>query len=141
MVEEARGQIDDRDQRCAPDGRSGGDDPGVRDQQRQRHNGCTASSQSDWHERRDDESGEYGDVAAGDRDDVVRACRLQARADIVGQPAAIADQHGRDDRSRQAAVAPDALPHRAPDVGARVGRELADDRPAPNDVDQEPALD
>ena len=44
------------------------------------------------------ESGEDRDVAAGNRDDVVRAGALEPVGHLIRQPGPVADEHGGDDR-------------------------------------------
>src|SRR5882672_9062066 len=93
MIEEARSQVDGRDQRRAPHRGPCGNDLRVREQQDQRRERGTAAGQADRRERDEHQRREDRDVTARDGDDVIGARGLQPQADVVRQAAAVPDEH------------------------------------------------
>ena len=141
MIEQTREQIDDRDERRAPHRRAGGHDLRVGEEQDERGERRAAAGQPDRHQRGEEKRRENRDVATGDRDDVIRAGRLQAQTHIVRQAAAIADEDGRDDGGGQLAMPRDAERDGAPDIAAQVRGQFAGDASARDDGDEKTALD
>ena len=143
MIEQPRAEIEHRHQRRAPDGGAGGHDLRVRRQQEQRDERAAGRPLIPPSEQQPvDEAGEDGDVAAGNRDDVIRAGGLQPQPDVVRQPGPIADEHGGDDRGR------DGVVRRDPSLRRCAGRERGssaaascDGAPALANIDEQRALD
>ena len=85
--------------------------------------------------------GDNRDVAAGDRDDVIRAGRLQRASRVVRQPRAIADEDRRRDGRRHRIMWSHPRREGSSDVRTNVRRALVD-RPACRDeVHEQRALD
>ena len=141
MVERPRPEVQDRHQRRPPDGWPGRDDIGVGEKHNDRHQRRQAAVNADERQATDDERGEDGDVAAGDRDDVVGAGRLQSGADLVGQAGAIANEDRGDDRRRHLAVREDPSRNRAANRRTDVGGVLLEDGAVVDNLDQQCALD
>ena len=84
---------------------------------------------------------ENGDVAAGDRNHVVRAGSLQRFASLIRQAGSIADENSRCDRRRNRIVrlnpSCDGVPDVRPDVCAHLGPVAA----FAHDIDQQTAFD
>ena len=141
MVEEPRNEIDDRYERRPPHRRSRCDHLGISTEhdesnQRRAPSGDSSNAQCNKNHGRQD-----GHVAPRNRDDVIRAGRLQSRTHFVRQSAAVTNQYGRHDCRGQGAVGRDPPGDAVPDLGAQTGRDLAERGTDTEDVDQQGALD
>ena len=91
--------------------------------------------------RKMEQAGENRDVAARDRDHVIRARFLQPPLDVFVEPRAIADQNRRHDGRRSRAPWRDARRDRAADRRAHGGRRFRQWRAPIRHVDEPVALD
>jgi hypothetical protein len=106
-----------------------------------RGNRCGAAANAGQHEQHEHEAREDGDVAAGDRDDVVDAGCLQPHPDVVRQSRAIADEHGRDDSAGNRVVGRHPARHATSHVRASGRRGVLDLRRVRVEANEKPALD
>ena len=143
LIERPRAEVDDRHQRRAIDRRAAADQTRVRaGAPRSPRASPSRPSQPASRNSAEQQAGEDRDVAARDRDHVIRARLLQPALHLVVQPGAIADDDGRDDRGRPRAPAADRR------ARSRVARTRAP-RPSPrratlpraDDLDERAALD
>ena len=141
MVERPRTEVQDRHQRRPPYRWPGGDDIGVGEKHNDRHQRGEATVNADERQATDGERSQDGDVAAGNRDDVVGARRLQSGAHLVGQARAIANENCGDDRRRHLAVREHPSRDGAANCRTDVGGVLLEDGAVVDDLDQQCALD
>ena len=96
---------------------------------------------ADQREQREGEPGEHRNVAARNRDDVVRAGTLESFGHVVRQAGPVANQHRSDDRRRRLVVRCDPPADDATDARAHTGGPLLKSRALRDDVDEQAALD
>ncbi len=96
---------------------------------------------ADQREQREGESRENRDVAARNRDDVVRPRTLESFGHVIRQAGPVADQHGGNDRRRRLVVRRDPPADDVADARAHTGGPLLKWRALRDDVDEQAALD
>ena len=141
VIDGAPREEQDSGQRRALDRPAAANDVGVPHQAgNRRQHGARAQDAADpkGHQRQADQ---YGDVPAGDRDDVVGPRLLQSSLHGFVQTRAIADDDGPDDGGGARAPASDVAGQGAPDECPDLGRALGERRPSGPDLDEHAALD
>ena len=98
------GKVGDRRDRGTPDGWAGSDHHRERDEDDDRQQRANTPADTDEGKEATCAGGENRDVAAGNRDDMVSASRLERVPRLVGNAGAIADQDGRSNGFRHRAV-------------------------------------
>ena len=104
MVDQPCAEIQNCHEGGAPYRRACGHNLRIREEHECGHQGSGAAGDAAQEQQARHEPGEYRDVSARDRNDVVRARRLQPHPHVLGKAGAVSNQHCGGNGSRQPAV-------------------------------------
>jgi len=134
-------EVHHRHQRRAIDRGAAAHKQRVRDEGRDRRQHRCAAEQTGAAKGAEEKAGEDRDVAAGDRDHVIRARFLQSPLHVVVQTGAIADDDRRHDRGGLRAPAADGAGDGVSRERPHARHRLVEPRSAREDLDERAALD